>query len=286
MFHKNMGMKKTPILLHHHHQEGGLLRVNPLGVGDDDDLLDASSLPPLMDINPISYSKTTVHDQEDFKGSITTVPSSSNIATRTSASASEATYFNYFSINGGFNNVHNARYHNNSQMRNLQQLQLPAHDYQGAACNRAATIMYSQLIPGAPNQNHQLAYLHQQAAAAGRGVSGTSFGDQQAMDYRALPNITAGNMNNERPSPCKVEQLSSSNNHSMVSLSQDTGLSTDINTTTEISSANNVTNQQVLGAAGNTSSSRQHEDDLDHHQGLSSINGPITDMEGFNWDDF
>ncbi|KDP20281.1 hypothetical protein JCGZ_06867 [Jatropha curcas] len=70
---------------------------------------------------------------------------------------------------------------------------------------------------------------------------------------------------------CKTEQYSS--NQSMATLSQETGLSTDVNTTTEISS---VVSKQEIG------SSKVYHDDLDH-QGPSSSVGPIADLEVL-WD--
>ncbi|KAF3441209.1 hypothetical protein FNV43_RR15122 [Rhamnella rubrinervis] len=285
VFHKNMGMKKTPII-HHHHQGGlGLLRIDShsLGVGDDDHVLDAaSSLPPLMDSSS-NYSNTGNrsdfvygHDQQ-LKGSITasTVPSS--IATTTSSS--EGTYLNYLSNNDVNDQKrlhdHHVQQQNHKylyQIKNLQQLQLPNYNYQ-AASNPAA-ILYSHLIPN----SNQLGHFQQ---AAGKGTVDTCFDDQEAMDI-LTSSARSANKNEKAIRQCKVEQFSSSNNHSMVSLSQDTGLSTDINTTAEISSAN-VSNQQVLGASGDTSY-HHHQHLIDRHQGPSI--GPISDMEVFDWDDF
>ena len=266
------------------------MNSHSLGVGDDDHMLDAaSSLPALMDPSS-NYSNTSNrsdfvygHDQ-DLKGSITTTTAPSSIATTTSSS--EGTYHNYLPINGVNDQKHLHDHHVQqqnhkylSQIKNLQQLQLPNYNYQ-AASNPAA-ILYSQLIPN-PNPN-QLGYFQQ---AAGKGTVDTSFDDQEAMDILTSSTRSA-NMNEKAITQCKVEQFSSSNNHSMVSLSQDTGLSTDINTTAEISSAN-VSNQQVLGASGNTSYHHHRQHLIDHHQiqGRPSSIGPISDIEGFNWDDF
>lgn len=92
------------------------------------------------------------------------------------------------------------------------------------------------------NNNPNPGYLHQGTIRSSTGaissLMGAGFegnGDDQAI-LRALASTSHHHQqhNLESSSHCKVEQFSS--NQSMISRSQDTGLSTDMNTTTEISS--------------------------------------------------
>ncbi|KAF2288246.1 hypothetical protein GH714_005253 [Hevea brasiliensis] len=91
-----------------------------------------------------------------------------------------------------------------------------------------------------------------------------SFG---ANDQTLLRAVTANIETSGQEKHCKVEQFSS--NQSVATVSQDTGLSTDMNTTTEISS---VVSKQDFG-------NNKVYDDL---EGPSSV-GPIADFDGM-WD--
>lgn len=246
VFHKNMGTinnkKLTPI--------PGLLRINSLGV---DDMLDCSnSLPPLTD-DPSYHSTTNDGDNDfDFKGSTTTT-TTTNFTTVPSSTRSNVSTFSE-----GITHLNNNCYTLIAPNNILHQQQInPIHQNQ---------ILYSQIIPNSiiPNSsfydnnssfyrgNSNLGYFQQ-----GIGSSSTTTG----VDYQNRL--------------CKVEQFSMSN-QSMVTLSQDTGLSTDMNNTTEISS---VVSKQDMGSSHNRSSFHDHD-----FEGPSSV-APIADIEGFSWDD-
>ncbi|KAJ4821822.1 hypothetical protein Tsubulata_017815 [Turnera subulata] len=239
VFHKSTGIKKTPI--------HDLMRMNSFG----DDFLDCSSLPPLME--PPNYSSSrpsssSFNDDGDneFKA----------MTTRTSDG-------NYFS-----NLVNN----NNNQ----NFVQPPSASHQ-----TPTSIFHPQVQVSNPLYTFQTspnvpAYLHQVKTTAPNSfpnipINSSSFVDsnEQTLLMRALAGTTNYKQaaSDQLEKHCKVEQFSS--NQSMVSLSQDTGLSTDVNTTTEISS---VVSKQDMG------NSNQVYDDL---EGPSA--GPIADMGCF-WD--
>lgn len=197
VFHKNSstGIRKSSA-------PEELLRMNSFG----DDLLDCSSLPPLMD-----------------------PPFNANPA--------------YFSMRE--NNQHDQKII----------FQLPTNNiYQNSNPNPSSSL-YPQTPTSFsfdPNPNPAAGYnLHQ---GYGFGV-----GDHQQQ----------GTSGSGLERQCKVEQFSS-NNQSMLSRSQDTGLSTDMNA--EISSV--VSKQDIVG------SNRSYHDHL--HQGPSNI-GPIADLDCL-WD--
>lgn len=198
VFHKNAGSKRSLI--------SGVMRVDSFG----DDLLDCPSLPPLVDLPNKNDSCYSNGDQDGMiKGS----------STRFSDGNHRHHYFST-SMNGpqlqkqqdqkGFllspNNVHTTS------------------NYQASLSNPTPNpIFYPQvsapnpLFPFQPSPTH--AYPHWNICS-----SLSSFPATAVRDH--------GAQNSGIQRQCKVEQFSS--NHSMVSLSQDTGLSTDINT--EISS--------------------------------------------------
>jgi len=196
VFHKNSstGIKKSSA-------PEDLLRMNSFG----DDLLDCSSLPPLMD-----------------------PPFNTNPA--------------YFSMRE--NNQHDQKII----------FQLPTNNiYQNSNPN-PSTSLYPQTPTSFsfdPNPNPAAGYLHQ---GYGFGV-----GDHQQQQQ--------GTSGSGLERQCKVEQFSS-NNQSMLSRSQDTGLSTDMNA--EISSV--VSKQDIVG------SNRSY-----HHLDQGPSIGPIADLDCL-WD--
>jgi hypothetical protein len=206
IFHKSTGIKKTSI--------HDLLRVNSFG----DDFLDYSSLPPFMD--PLNYnsrpstSSFSGGDNNEFK----------EMATRSSDG-------NYFSNTSMLNNNQNFAQPPNT---NYQAPNSSFHP-QIPASNPLYTFQTSPNMPG---------YLHQGKSSSNsfQNFQNSIFSDNEHTLLRSL----ARNSYREASGlekQCKVERFSS--NQSMVSLSQDTGLSTDVNTTTEISS---VVSKQEIGS--------------------------------------
>ncbi|KAL3565037.1 hypothetical protein D5086_033083, partial [Populus alba] len=207
IFHKSTGIKKTSI--------HDLLRVNSFG----DDFLDYSSLPPFMD--PLNYnsrpstSSFSGGDNNEFKA----------MATRSSDG-------NYFSNTSMLNNNQNFVQPPNTSY------QAPNSSFhpQIPASNPLYTFQTS--TPNMPG------YLHQGKSSSNsfQNFQNSIFSDNEHSLLRSL----ARNSYREASGlekQCKVERFSS--NQSMVSLSQDTGLSTDVNTTAEISS---VVSKQEIGS--------------------------------------
>lgn len=230
IFHKSTGIKKTSI--------HDLLRVNSFG----DDFLDYSSLPPFMD--PLNYnsrpstSSFSGGDNNEFK----------EMATRSSDG-------NYFSNTSMLNNNQNF-----SQPPNTN-YQAPNSSFhpQIPASNPLYTFQTSPNMPG---------YLHQGKSSSNsfQNFQNSIFSDNEHTLLRSL----ARNSYREASGlekQCKVERFSS--NQSMVSLSQDTGLSTDVNTTAEISS---VVSKQEIGS---------HDKVFEDLEGPSA--GPIADLDCL-WD--
>lgn len=185
VFHKSAGIKKAPLV-------PDLLRMNSF----ENDFLDSSSLPPLME-TPFSNTNRPGYGENEFKGTSS-----------------------YFSMQ--------------QKQQDQKNYHLPtnSYTYQPGLSDPIGNInpnLYPQIpIPNPsfsfhqanPNLNPNPGYLHQNY-----GYGGT---DQQAF----LRAFSVDNETSGLERQCKVEQFSS--NHSMVSLSQDTGVSNDMNT--EISS--------------------------------------------------
>ncbi|XP_010999476.1 PREDICTED: NAC domain-containing protein 100-like isoform X2 [Populus euphratica] len=230
IFHKSTGIKKSSI--------HDLLRVNSFG----DDFLDYSSLPPFMD--PLNYnsrpstSNFSGGDNNEFKA----------MATRSSDG-------NYFSNTSMLNNNQNFVQPPNT---NYQAPNSSFHP-QIPASNPLYTFQTSPSMPG---------YLHQGKSSSNsfQNIQDSIFSNNEHTLLRSL----ARNSYREASGlekQCKVERFSS--NQSMVSLSQDTGLSTDVNTTAEISS---VVSKQEIGS---------HDKVFEDLEGPSD--GPIADLECL-WD--
>lgn len=132
--------------------------------------------------------------------------------------------------------------------------------------------LYSQMIPIIPNSpynnyfpgNSNLGFLQQ-----GRGS------DLVPNNINQIGHCFGSTSSNEMRQ-CKVEQFSNNmSNQSMVSVSQETGLSTDMNNTTEISSV-------VSKQGADMGMSSYHPQDFEAHP--SSSVGPISDFEQGFWD--
>ncbi|XWS64814.1 hypothetical protein CRYUN_Cryun05aG0036200 [Craigia yunnanensis] len=213
IYHKNTGIKKSPI-------PDQLLRMNSFG----DDFMDYASLPPLMDPTYSGKAGSSFTDGEnEFKAINTT-------------SMSRSSDGNYLGSSSNF-----------PKMNNQNFLLAPSYHYQ------TGSSMFNSQIPiqnpiffhqGTPNS----AYLHQGRSSGAPSNSGTGFGSNDQAILRALA-ANSGDTISEADRQCKVEQFSS--NQSMVSLPQDTGLSTEINNN-EISSV--VSKSIELG------SSKSYED--------------------------
>ncbi|KAF5473675.1 hypothetical protein F2P56_005648 [Juglans regia] len=232
VFHKNTGIKKASVT-------DALIRMNSFG----DDLLDCSSLPPLMDIPP--FSNTERHGDNNFEGT----PS-------------------YFSM----------RENQLLQLKHLDQniFQLPTSKYTPVTTYQASfshptvkAVLYPQISAG-PNPpfsfqaNPNPGYLLRGKTISIPSVTDRAYG--YAITGQGILRAIEANVNGKSDVErlCKVEQFSS--NQSLVSLSQDTGLSTDMNT--EISS---VVSKQDVG-------SNKSYEDLE-----GSAVGPVADLECL-WD--
>ncbi|XVF30912.1 hypothetical protein REPUB_Repub16aG0099400 [Reevesia pubescens] len=179
-----------------------LLRMNSFG----DDLMDYASLPPLMDPtfpNKAGFSFTD--GESEFKAINTTIPMSRS---------SDGNYLGS----------------SNFSTMNHQNFNLQAPNYQigSSMFNPQIPIQNSIFFPeGTPSSS----YLHQGRNSGVPSTSGTGFGSNDQAILRASATNSADTIS-EADRQCKVEQFSS--NQSMVS--QDTGLSNEINNNNEISS--------------------------------------------------
>ncbi|KAK0601953.1 hypothetical protein LWI29_029046 [Acer saccharum] len=218
------------------HKSTGM-KKNPISefVRIEDDFFDYSTLPPLMDTPPSNYSNR---------------PSSSFSA----ADDDGDNQFDFKHINN--NNYQPTNINNNNNNFLVQpssnfQPQIPA-VFSGGYQTRGLN-------------NNPAGYLHQ-------GIMSSSSIDQAILQLQAANNNN--NNNNDQQSmvkwdhigqqQCKVEQFSS-NNQSMISQSQDTGLSSDMNTT-EISSKQ-VVNNNNSNMGGGSSSIDTINIDLDNFWG-------------------
>ncbi|KAJ8771653.1 hypothetical protein K2173_026830 [Erythroxylum novogranatense] len=195
-----------------------------------DDFLDSPSLPALMDYLP--YSNRTFPSFSDGDNEFKEMTSRS----------SDGNYFSHLSTNI------------NGNTRSFFQ--------------PSSSIFHTQIPVSNPllTSPNMLGYLHQGSASRSfASLPRSSYGGENQTLLRAL---AVGNSNETSGSDnqCKVEHFSS--NQTMVSLSQDTGLSTDINTT-EISS--------VLSKHDRGSNKKGYED-LE-----TPPFGPIADLECL-WD--
>ena len=206
IFHKRTGSnKRSPI--------SSLLRMNSFG----DELFDSTSLPYLLDV-PHYFNNTntpnssySIDGENESKGTTTSTTVGSNAI---------------LPNNNNFSYLHT----------NMNDQQSKSFSYQGGhnQYNNTITTM-------APNSStfYQIPPLNPFFSSSNLGLfqssSGLSTSPVDQAILRALASTSTGNYGLKSRDECKVEQFSS--NHSVgggVSLSQDTGLSTDRNT--EISS--------------------------------------------------
>uniref|UniRef100_A0A6N2KIR0 NAC domain-containing protein n=1 Tax=Salix viminalis TaxID=40686 RepID=A0A6N2KIR0_SALVM len=232
IFHKSTGVKKSSI-----HE---IQRMNSFG----DDFLDYSSLPPFMDVNPNSRPSTSSFnggDDNEFK-----------------AMAEKSPDGNYFS--------------SSSMLNNNQNFVHPANTIYQAPDSSFHQYPH-QIPPSNPLYNFQTnpnmaGYFHQgNICNSFANFQNSSFCNNDQTLLRSLARNSYGGASGLMEKQCKVEQFSS--NQSMVSLSQETGLSTDVNTNTEISS---VVSKQEIGS---------HDKVFDDLEGPSA--GPIADLDCL-WD--
>lgn len=266
VFHKNPDVKKTPI--------SGLLRMNSIG----DDLLDCSSLPPLMD--PPNYSnnntnKPASYTDNDFKGITNTLLSSAK-------SSSDGYYLPTFSINNQHQLLIKPEDHRSHHIpiNNYSYLSNHQSNFSNTTDN-SNTLSHTQIRiqnPNPPFQQNMFSdynnYVHQNkmnhssmpssvvAAASGFGGSNSNCDEDLLRAFAAKNEYLSG-----LDKQCKMEQ-------SVVSVSQDTGLSNDRNTDTTSS----VVSKQEMGGGMN----RALYEDLE--VGPSSV-APMSDLECL-WDDY
>ncbi|XP_022747499.1 NAC domain-containing protein 92-like isoform X2 [Durio zibethinus] len=212
VFHKHTGIKKSPI-------PDQLLGMNYFG----DDLMDYASLPPLMD--PIYFNKagSSFTDCENELKDINTTQMSR-------------------SSDGNYPGSSNFPIMNNQNF-----LQAPNNHYQTGNSTFNTQIPIQNPISLFHQGNPNSAYLHQGRSSSGA-PSYSGFGGNDQAILRTLA-ANSADTTSKADGQCKVEQFSS--NQSMVSLSQDTSLSTEINNN-EISSV--VSKSIELG------SSKSYED--------------------------
>lgn len=247
VFHKNTDVKKTSI--------PGLLRINSLG----DDLLDYSSLPPLMDPTYVNTNANTNHT--------TTNPLSSN------KSQSDGYYLPSFSINSN----HHHHLLMKPQDHHQRTYEIPTINY---TSNSNQANLSNNVNPMGNNTLSQPLnmfndyYMHQNrikssimpSVATGFGNNNNNNHDQAIL--RALSSKNNDHLG-ELEKQCKMEQFSS--NHS-----QDTGLSNDRNTDTSSVVSKQDTNNNNMG--GNRA---LYED----FEGPSSV-APLSDLECLQWEDY
>lgn len=242
VFHKSTGVKKDP-------SPGLLTRINSYV----DDFLDMSSPPPpLIDAPSSSRPSSSFTDGEnELKGVINSGPR---------ALDGNGSYF-YFPADST-DNQNQVLLQEQGDRMNYCHVINPSID---ASHCPPQLSNHPPLFPSHGSTNPE-EYLHQGPSDVGSSFGGTGFscGSPDPALLRAIrANFGASNPQNNNQ--CKVEQFSS--NHSMVSLSQDTGLSTDVNN--EISSV--PISKQEVGSC----------DAFEDLEGLSSV-GPLQDF-GF-WD--
>ncbi|KAJ9131936.1 hypothetical protein P3X46_034837 [Hevea brasiliensis] len=196
-----------------------------------DEFLDYSSLPPLMDPPQSSRPGSLSFNDEDDKF---------KAMTSTSFDGNYSPHLSTTMVNNNQNYLH--------------QHQLPNSSYQ-----TPSSIFYTQIPASNP------LFTFQTNPNMSSYFPNSSFGANDQILLRALAANSETSVQQEKH--CKVEQFSS--NQSVATLSQDTGLSTDVNNTAEISS---VVSKQEMG-------SNKVYDGL---EGPSSV-GPIGDLESL-WD--
>ncbi|KAI4348433.1 hypothetical protein L6164_009158 [Bauhinia variegata] len=231
VYHKNTGVKKTPI--------PGLLRMNSLS----DDLLDCSTLPPLMDPHPLNYNT----DDDDFK--VSTNPTSSAKVPL----PSDGYYLPSFPINNHQLLINNNQV--NFGNSNVSQQQIRTQ-------NPSFSSFHHQ-------QNNNVSQ-QQGFALAG----GSEFGGNTVVDHEAFVRSFAAK--NEfmygLEKQCNVEQFSC-NQSAVVSVSQDTGVSNDRNT--ETSSAVSKLQLDMVGA--NRSLYEEFDGPSSSVAALSDLDGCLWD---------
>ncbi|KAL4306889.1 hypothetical protein S245_056520 [Arachis hypogaea] len=233
VFHKNTDVKKTTTPSSSSSIIPGLLRINSIG----DDLLDCSTLPPLMDPHPTPLDTTK----------------------------SDGYYFPSFSSSHQILNI-KPEEHNTSH-------QIPITNYQIPNFNTTLSSSSSHQIR---LQNHLNLFSSSSSNNNYHNSSWPSYYDevhhhhQDDILLRAIASKNYSNGGGGGGGECKVEQFSSGN-QSVVSVSQDTGLSND-RTTNDTSSV--VSKQQH--------NNRTLYEDL---EGPSSSVAPLSDLECL-WDTY
>ncbi|OVA03906.1 NAC domain [Macleaya cordata] len=246
VFHKNNGVKKSPY--------SGLLRMN--SIGDDLLMINSPSLPPLMDppnfnSNRPGSSYLINTDVDEFK-------------TTKSGRFMDGNQPPYISTG-----MDDHRHHHHQQQDNKSFI-LSNYNYNMNQQSSNTTPQNSSIFyPQIPLTNMG-GYLHQERSTTNVNAipsfPTTNFtsGPDQAI-LRALADQTH-DQRYDLKRQCKMEQFTS--NQSMISHSQDTGLSTDMNTT-EISSS--MVSKHDMG-------NNSCYEDLDHH-GPSSDDTHLVDLD-------
>ncbi|KAI6697076.1 hypothetical protein NL676_017195 [Syzygium grande] len=238
VFHKSTGIKKAP-------SPGLLTRINSYV----DDLLDTSSPPPpLMEPSLSRPSSSFTDGENELKGVINSVPRVPDGNTG---------YF-YFpaSSTEDQHQVLLPQQQDRMSCYNMMNPSIDASHYPPQLSN------YPPLFPSHGSTNPDELLLQGRSdmisSFGGAGLSPGSANHALLIAIRA--NLETSNLQHNKQ--CKVEQFSS--NHSMVSLSQDTGHSTDVNN--EISSV--AISKREVGSG----------DTFEDLEGLSSV-GPIQDFD-------
>ncbi|MED6122469.1 hypothetical protein PIB30_040113 [Stylosanthes scabra] len=256
VFHKNTDVKKTTTTTTPSSSSTiipGLLRMNSIG----DDLLDCSTLPPLMDPHPHPSSG------DEFKGVIN------------NPLKSDGYYFPTFS--SSLNNSHQILIKPEEQQHNNRSNQIAVTNYQIPNFNNTLSshhhhnLFSSSSLDNNNNNNYQSSWPSYYGVDNINNLSHhqSSHNHHQQHDDMLLRAIASKNYNNG--GECKVEQFSSGN-QSVVSVSQETGLSNDRNT--------NDTSSVVSKQQHNNNNSKTLYEDL---EGPSSSVAPLSDLECL-WD--
>ncbi|KAL2320443.1 hypothetical protein Fmac_029412 [Flemingia macrophylla] len=243
VFHKNTDVKKTSI--------PDVLRINSLG----DDLLDYSSLPPLMDP---TYGNTNNNGNND-----TTNPLSSN------KSQSEGYYLPSFSINNNNNQLLIKPQDHHHRTYEIPTINYTSNFNQANLSNNV-NPMGSNTLSQPLNMFNDY-YMHQNRIKNSimPSAAGSGFVNHDQAILRALAAKNNEHLGGLDYKQCKMEQFSS--NHS-----QDTGLSNDRNTDTSSVVSKQDNNNSNMGR------NRALYEDL---EGPSSV-APLSDLEGLQWEDY
>lgn len=247
VFHKNTTtevIKNTPII------PGFFMRMNSIGHDYDDDLLDFSSLPPLVDPSPYdnNNNNTTTNYKtnssnyiidHDIKDTNCNPPQQ---LSSPSKSPSQDHYVPPFLINNN-NNQH-------------QMVMIKPEDSENLIDNSSSPLLQQNMF------SSDYYFMHQM---------------QLGNDSGSTYNVVSSGLDNIK----QFSATTNNNNNSVVSVSQDTCLSNDRNTT-DTSSVVSKHDHEIMGRNIRT----VLYEDLELEGPSSSVLGPLSNFDQCIWDDY